>query len=320
MEVNRDEWSENGAGMKKTLYISDLDGTLLNKAAVLSEYTTNSLNALMAKGLNFSIATARTLASIGNILDGLTLSSPMVLMNGVLIYDVCRKRYLTVDKLLPDAVDSVILALREYEITGFMYEFDDGEIMTYHDSPAQSQPLPDFVQERIDRYRNTYRHTDSYTTMSRSNIVYIVLHDTYERLTPVYNAFAALPGVNRAFYHNIYTPDMWYLEISNANASKQSAVAFLRENCGFERVIGFGDNLNDLPMFAACDTRVAVANAKEEVKVAADYICGDNDNDGVVKWIENNYAHIPSPKQTANPIYDKRGDPGESRLIQYDKS
>jgi hydroxymethylpyrimidine pyrophosphatase-like HAD family hydrolase len=46
----------------KTLCISDLDGTLLNKNAELSEYTADALNDLIAKGLRFSVATARTAA------------------------------------------------------------------------------------------------------------------------------------------------------------------------------------------------------------------------------------------------------------------
>ena len=34
---------------------------------------------------------------------------------------------------------------------------------------------------------------------------------------------------------------------------------------------------------------IAVANAIDEVKAAADYICEANDNDGVVKWLKENY-------------------------------
>jgi hydroxymethylpyrimidine pyrophosphatase-like HAD family hydrolase len=78
------------------------------------------------------------------------------------------------------------------------------------------------------------------------------------------------------------------LEAFSAAASKRNAVAYLREAYGYERVVGFGDNLNDLPMFEVCDVRVAVENARPEVKAAANHICGANDNDGVVRWIEEN--------------------------------
>ena len=83
-----------------------------------------------------------------------------------------------------------------------------------------------------------------------------------------------------------YRPGFWFLEIFSDKASKQNAVKHLREAYSFERIIGFGDNLNDLPMFAACDVRVAVENAKPEVKTAANTICDTNNNDGVAKWLE----------------------------------
>ena len=80
---------------------------------------------------------------------------------------------------------------------------------------------------------------------------------------------------------------LWWLEISSAEASKENAVAFLRKAYGYTKVVGFGDNYNDLPMFNACDVRVAVKNALDEIQAAADHICEANDEDGVVKWIAN---------------------------------
>lgn len=74
------------------LFISDLDGTLLNGNAEVTEFTRDTLNRLMAKGLNFTAATARTLASAGKILLGLDLKLPVILMNGVLIYDMAEKK------------------------------------------------------------------------------------------------------------------------------------------------------------------------------------------------------------------------------------
>ena len=46
---------------KKTLYVSDLDGTLLRSDETLSEYTCNVINNLTEKGMVFSYATARSL-------------------------------------------------------------------------------------------------------------------------------------------------------------------------------------------------------------------------------------------------------------------
>ena len=46
-----------------TLYVSDLDGTLLNSDVKISENSKNIINTLIDKGMNFTVATARSLVS-----------------------------------------------------------------------------------------------------------------------------------------------------------------------------------------------------------------------------------------------------------------
>ena len=268
-----------------TLYISDLDGTLLNKSVELSAYTIDALNALIGRGLSFSVATARTLATAGRILGGLNLEIPIVLMNGVLIYDTKKAEYLKINWLAPETVRAVTRTLREFGVTGFMYEIIDGRQETYYESLEQ-KPLRDFVEERVTLYNKSFRQTDSFDSISPENITYFSLLDSYERILPVRRSLDAQPGLGITMYKDIYSPDLWYLEMFSSEASKRNAVVYLRETFGYGRIVGFGDNLNDLPMFEACDIAVAVENAAQEVREAADQICGANDADGVVRWLE----------------------------------
>ncbi len=57
---------------------------------------------------------------------------------------------------------------------------------------------------------------------------------------------------------------------------------------GIDSVVAFGDDINDQEMVKNSGIGVAVANAIDEVKAVADYICDSNDNDGVAKWLEKN--------------------------------
>lgn len=273
--------------MNKTLYISDLDGTLLNQNAEVSEYTVNALNTMIADGFNFSVATARTAASAFKILDGIQWNIPFVLMNGVLIYCPSQKRYVQIHSLSVKAVREIIAIFKTLCVTGFMYGLKDSKQQTYYES-LDRKPLRDFVDERINRYHKKFRQVNSFTDISPENIIYFTLLDTRENIQCVHDALATMTGINYILYKDNYSPDLWYLEIHSDKASKQSGVNYLREMYGYERVVGFGDNLNDLPMFTACDVRIAVENAKPEVKAAADYICGANDNNGVAKWLEEN--------------------------------
>ena len=79
--------------MQKTLYISDLDGTLLTPQKELSPRTVEIINRLLDQGMLFSVATARSAATAVELLSPLRLSAPGVLLNGALIYDFAKKEY-----------------------------------------------------------------------------------------------------------------------------------------------------------------------------------------------------------------------------------
>jgi len=269
----------------KTLYISDLDGTLLNQSAELTLYTKTALNRMIEDGLRFTIATARTPATANIILEGVRWDLPLVLLNGVVILDNISKRYKQVLSICADAVAAIIDVLALLNVTGIMYQFTDSGQYQYYES-LDHTPIRNFVESRITRYNKVFHKTDSFKSIAPENITYFTLIDSYDKIMPVYDALLPIAGICRSIYKDNYSPDLWYLEIHSENASKKNALIYLRDMYGFERIIGFGDNLNDLPMFEACDVRVAVENAFPEVKAASDLICGSNTDDGVVKWLE----------------------------------
>jgi len=85
-----------------------------------------------------------------------------------------------------------------------------------------------------------------------------------------------------------YREEHWHT-FRTTTASKEIG---LLEACkaygiSLENVVAFGDDLNDIGMLKAAGIGVAVGNALPEVKAAADYVCGDCDDDGVARWIES---------------------------------
>lgn len=78
---------------EKTLYLTDLDGTLLAPQGIVSDFTQTHLNALLDRGLPLSCATARTAASAAPILRALHFSLPLILLNGSCLYHLGTGRY-----------------------------------------------------------------------------------------------------------------------------------------------------------------------------------------------------------------------------------
>ncbi len=271
----------------KTLYISDLDGTLLNKNAELSEYTIDALNSLIDKGIHFSVATARTAETSVLILECVAINVPIILMNGVLIYDIAAKQYVKKEMLSEEKIAQILLAMKKIKQTGLMYALSGDKLITYYER-IYSDALRDFVDERIRKYNKKFVQIDDFANAD-ADIIYFCYMDTRENINRLYDEFKFISGLRIEKYQDIYSDgDLWYMEVFNNTASKYNAVQFLRQNYGFNKVIGFGDNLNDIPLFEACDECYAIGNAKPEVKEKATAVIDTNDEDGVAKWLEKN--------------------------------
>ena len=86
------------------------------------------------------------------------------------------------------------------------------------------------------------------------------------------------------FLRDIYTDDQW-LDFLPKGTSKASAIKHLKEYYHCDRVIAFGDGLNDLSMLEKAGIGIVMDNASEEVKKYADYITLSCDDDGVAYGI-----------------------------------
>jgi Cof subfamily protein (haloacid dehalogenase superfamily) len=272
-----------------TLYISDLDGTLLHPDIKISKKSIEILNGLIDKGMNFTVATARSIASVKHILSQLKTTVPVIMMNGVCIYDFIKRDYIKIETLSQDSIQQLMKLIREHHLKGFAYVIKDGVMSTYYEE-LSSKAMYDFYQERIDLYQKRFTQIDDFTRLVNVPLIYFSLLDQYERLEPIYHKLLALPDLNCVFYKDNYSVDQWYLETYSQNASKYHAVQYLRSSLNIDRIICFGDNRNDLPLFEACDYKLAVGNAVSELKEKADQVISCNYEDGVALWLQQNVS------------------------------
>ncbi len=267
------------------LYVSDLDGTLLNSNKVFSAYTKRVINKLAEEGIAFTVATARTQASTIKLLEGMNLEMPIILMNGVVIYDLKNGCYVNIEALSQSTAENVIGILRGHGIDGFMYTISDGTLCTYYER-LESDAMHQFHDERVKRYYKTFEQTQDFLDLTPiRNTIYFACISERDRLLDAYNILKEHSELNVELYRDIYSRSLWYLEVFSIKASKCSAVEFLRREYGFGHIIGFGDNLNDIALFKACDEGYAVSNAISELKKVATGIIGANNSDSVTRFI-----------------------------------
>ena len=312
----------------KMLYVSDLDGTLLNSEALLNEDVPERLNRLIDKGLCFTVATARTYATVNSIVKDVHLTYPMILMNGVMLYDPVSKSCINAEIIERDSVEYILKGRKKFGVTGFAYALSpeisevtlESEIAlnleknlksgvasnlkknsstgeenriqksgrkmaTYYEKIA-TEHMEKFYVERRDVYHKPFSKVEKLEDILGEDIIYFSICYEEEVLRPFYEYLKKDEKLNLNFYKDVYGDGLWYLEISHKNASKYHGVQKLRAILQPDAITGMGDNLNDIPLFEACDRCCAVGNAHKEVKERADYVLDTNLNAGVVKFLE----------------------------------
>ena len=245
------------------MLVTDLDGTYLRNDKTVSEYTLAVTEAARKKGVLFAVATARPIRSVvewlpfvkfdvGIFHNGAVIRTPDGDIGGMGVDgpDVIARNILAA---LPEACISI-------ESEDKLYcNFDSNRIWP----GAEFTFTQDFgcMAGRI---------ADKMIVEARS------AEDVarFSRFIPDY-AYAVLSENRIAM-------------IMNKKATKLNAIRAVADKYGIamEDVAAFGDDYNDIDMLKGCGIGVAVANALDEVKQAADEVCGSNMDDGVAMWIE----------------------------------
>lgn len=273
-----------------TLYVSDLDGTLLQPDARLSETTVKLLNRAINDGKMFTVATARTPATVSPILENVNLRLPAIVITGAAMWDKHTSRYSDIHHMDRAAVDALLRVYGETETSSFLFTLDDDMIDIYHLNGELLELQRQFMEERKNCPQKRFHiDQDGADTLppdlSKTILFYTMLPDA--KAFSTYRLIRDIPGVRAQYYHDIYGPETGILEAFADEATKADAVRTLAARVGADRVVCFGDNINDLPMMAVADVAVAVENALPEVRLAADIVIGPNTDNSVAKFIES---------------------------------
>ena len=267
----------------KTLYVSDLDGTLLSPEKRITPRTASIINGLIDKGLLFSVNTARSLmgAELLNLRD-IRFTTPLILMNGALLYDLENRQVVDACEMDGKTVASVLDLCHEGGKEPLLYRVEGNSVGVSFTVPTN--PLEwEFIKERGGQFPDLVRQVEAYDRTRPA--IYFSTQDTYDRLKRIADRLEALPGVDYVLYEDNYHENNWYLEVSSDRGGKDKGMLRLKELMGAERTVAFGDNFNDLSMLKAADVALVVENGQPAMKEEADLVIGPNSRDGVAEYL-----------------------------------
>ena len=256
----------------------DIDGTLLNSNHEITAVTRNAIReAVDVAGIIVVLISARPAGGMFFLQDELGLESPLVCLNGALIYD--EHRQVISESFIPaDETRRIYKLLNKMDLSSNMYRGDQW-FVEYSNKWADQEASITRTSPELANFETLF--ADWSEQQTGPNKILIMGEPT------------EISRVDSLIQEHCHGPILafrskeTYYEIIPQNVSKTGAILTLQSRYGIHssEVIAVGDNYNDIDMLVHAGLGIAMGNAPEEVKAKAKAVTTSNDEDGVAEVI-----------------------------------
>lgn len=250
---------------------SDIDGTILNTRHQLTEATHQAVKQALAQGVKIVLVSARMPQGMEPIRRELKLPDILICYGGALIVEDGKAVF---NRFLPlSAASQITQAARQLHVHTSLYRQDQW-IIGQPDEWSDQETAITGLTPKIRPFSEVFQQWDAERTGPNK----VLFMSEPERILTLKQTMDAdgMEGLT------CYRSKPSYLEVVSDEGSKRKAVSFLCERYGISRedVLAIGDGENDQDMIAFAGTGVAMGNAPESVKNAADFMTETNDANG----------------------------------------
>ncbi len=259
---------------KGILICTDLDGTLLRDDKTISQKTLEAIEYFKSEGGLFTFVTGRMPFYAKDAYETVNPNCPFGCSNGGGIYDHIKQKYEWV-VTLPTSVTELVEYVAE-NIEDIGYQVDTLEKVYFCKQNSATA--------RFRRISNVPNLTADLKDIKEPMAKIIFSDEKEENIALVKELLDSHP---RADEFDFIRSERTLYELIPKGISKATALVKLAQilHIEMDKTIAIGDYNNDITMLQTAKLGIAVANAREEVKAAADYITVSNENDAVARII-----------------------------------
>jgi Cof subfamily protein (haloacid dehalogenase superfamily) len=266
--------------MKYRLLVVDVDGTLVDKEGKISAIDAQAIVKAQSAGVQVSLSTGRVIQACRRIIEELSLSGQHIFYDGAVISDPLKNDVIYMKTIDEAVVRRAVEFARSNKIYLELYTTEKfyAERTNWSDIVHRNYFGVDPVIDDLDKVCECYKIVKA-ELISRSK-------EEDEQVLMFKKEFDGILRFSPA--HSPAHPNIEFMNIVDPGVSKGTALRFLIEHSGFDKdeVLAIGDGLNDVPLFEAAGTKVAMGNAHEQLKPLADDITLDVENGGVAAAVE----------------------------------
>jgi Cof subfamily protein (haloacid dehalogenase superfamily) len=256
---------------KPKLIVLDLDGTALNSNNLIPENLKEMLIDFENKGTSrVSLASGRSISSMKLLASDLSLTAPLVTLNGGVIIDPVTKEVYNEKNLTLETYKESLHILKMLKIDFVIFT----SFGVYADKPSE-------ITDILIKYtENEIKWTKDFTSIKNPvKILFIPKSKESNSEIKKQTSFLDIDIIESGFS---------FTEIVPRGVNKGSALKIVADmlEINTDDIIAFGDNENDIEMLQFAGTGVAMGNAPDHVKMEADIVTETNDNDGIYNVLE----------------------------------
>ena len=258
--------------MKYKLIAVDIDDTLLNRKKEITPLTKAALLTAQENGVRLAVASGRLPYGVRPYAEALDIFSHggwYMGFNGGAVMN-CRDELIGKTYLDPKYIRPVYAILSTANVTTMVHKgatiFADNKVNRYTHIESEVIGLPLNVVDDLPSFIDWDIHK------------FLIAGEPDELKALEKRLIAALGDEV-----DIYLSAPWFLEVMPKGTDKGTGLQMICDDAGIDisEAIAFGDSYNDIFMLKAAGPGVALGNAEEAVKEAADMVTADCDEDGI---------------------------------------
>lgn len=265
--------------MKKKVLILDIDGTLTNSKKEITHTMLDALLDIQQNGAKIIIASGRPTHGVKWIADALKLSEYggyVLCFNGARITDVKTGEVVYQQKFPRECMDSLYDYAIDHDMGLVTYEKDCVVTGTRIDEYMEFEARLNFMKlQQVDDFKH-YVNFDVNKCLFTASVEEAPFLE--QELADMYKGVIS-----------IYRSEPFFIECMPLGVDKAASLEHLFKKIRVDRedTVACGDGFNDMSMIKYAGVGIAMANAQEAVKEAADMVTGrTNDEDGLLEVIE----------------------------------
>ena len=221
---------------RDVLFVSGLDGVLLTKQDTLTPYSLVQLNRMLDDGMQFTLATARTSATVRETAGDLRFRLPVIVMDGAALYDMERKRYLYTHPLPGELALRCEAVFQAQGIHCFLYGVLDDNLMIYYGEFQNEAEREIFEKLRTSPYRN-YISRSHFRECPILSLMGLERTDRLQCLRDALEKEGLLERVRVRIDPAEGYPGYSFLKIYDRTASRQAMLERLKKDLGMEKSV-----------------------------------------------------------------------------------